>query len=194
MTPQYAIPKTIHYCWFGGSPISELGQRCMQTWRECMPAYRVEAWDEGRLDKTITYVRLAYAARQFAFVADYVRLQVLYEHGGLYFDTDIEVVRAMVKSKDGAKVPLNILRKKGLRLNGEIPTLLTGYGGYGISESPEFTFARRIWFDQGGVIAIANLRGGGEFGEEWHRAGNLTRNQARSPYARPEAAAVPINR
>jgi phosphodiesterase/alkaline phosphatase D-like protein len=90
---------------------------------------------------------------------------------------DVEVVRASAKSKDGTAVPLNILRKKGTRLNGEHPTLLTGYGGYGISERPYFDVTRRIWLDQGGVLAIANLRGGGEFGEEWHTAGNLTRKQ-----------------
>ncbi len=90
---------------------------------------------------------------------------------------DIEVVREMVSSKDGAKVPLNIIRKKGTRFNGENPALLTGYGGYGISMEPWFDPSTRVWFDQGGVIAVANLRGGGEYGEDWHLAGNLTRKQ-----------------
>jgi prolyl oligopeptidase len=90
---------------------------------------------------------------------------------------DIEVVREFAPSKDGTKVPLNILRKKGLKLDGQSPTLLTAYGGYGISLSPNFEATRRIWFDAGGVYVIANLRGGGEYGEEWHKAGNLTRKQ-----------------
>src|SRR5207249_3050892 len=80
-------------------------------------------------------------------------------------------------SKDGTKVPLNILRRKGTKLNGQNPTLLYGYGGYGVSLSPNFSVARRIWLDQGGVYVVANLRGGGEFGEEWHKAGNLTKKQ-----------------
>ena len=90
---------------------------------------------------------------------------------------DIEVVREFAGSKDGTKVPLNILRKKGLKLDGRNPTLLTGYGGYGLSQTPRFDPAWRLWFDAGGVVAVANLRGGGEYGEEWHQAGNLTRKQ-----------------
>jgi prolyl oligopeptidase len=91
--------------------------------------------------------------------------------------SDIEAVREFATSKDGTKVPVNILRRKGMKLDGSNPTLLTGYGGYGISLRPNFDFTDRLWFDRGGVIAVANLRGGGEFGEEWHLAGNLTRKQ-----------------
>ena len=90
---------------------------------------------------------------------------------------DIEVVREFAVSKDGTKVPVNILRKKGLSLNGQNPTLLTGYGGYGINLTPGFSSLLRVWFDAGGVYAVANLRGGGEYGEDWHRAGNLTHKQ-----------------
>jgi len=89
----------------------------------------------------------------------------------------VEVVREFATSKDGTKIPLNIIRRKGTKLNGHNPTLLYGYGGYGISLSPNFNIARSIWLDQGGVYAQANLRGGGEFGEEWHKAGNLTKKQ-----------------
>jgi prolyl oligopeptidase len=90
---------------------------------------------------------------------------------------DIEVTREMATSKDGTKIPLNIVRKKGTKQGGNNPTLLYGYGGYGISMSPNFDFTRRLWFDYGGVFVVANIRGGGEFGEEWHKAGNLTRKQ-----------------
>ena len=91
--------------------------------------------------------------------------------------TDVEVVRETAVSKDGTRVPLNIIKPKGLRLDGTNPTLLIGYGGYGVSLSPGFAGANRIWPDQGGVAVLANLRGGGEFGEEWHLAGNLTKKQ-----------------
>src|SRR5206468_5651670 len=91
--------------------------------------------------------------------------------------SDVEVVREFATSKDGTKIPLNIIRKKGTKHDGSNPTLLYGYGGYGISLSPTFGLARRVWLDQGGVYVVANLRGGGEFGEEWHKAGNLTRKQ-----------------
>jgi prolyl oligopeptidase len=90
---------------------------------------------------------------------------------------DIEVTREFATSKDGTKIPLNIVRKKGTKQDGMNPTLLYGYGGYGISMSPNFDFTRRVWFDRGGVYVVANVRGGGEFGEEWHKAGNLTRKQ-----------------
>lgn len=90
---------------------------------------------------------------------------------------DIEVTREFATSKDGTKIPLNIVRKKGTKLDGQNPTLLYGYGGYGISMSPDFNFARRLWFDRGGIYIVANIRGGGEFGEEWHKAGNLTKKQ-----------------
>jgi len=90
---------------------------------------------------------------------------------------DIEVTREFATSKDGTKIPLNIIRKKGTKQDGQNPTLLYGYGGYGISMSPNFDFTRRVWFDRGGVYVVANIRGGGEFGEEWHKAGNLTKKQ-----------------
>ncbi len=90
---------------------------------------------------------------------------------------DAEAVREMAVSKDGTQVPVNILMKKGTKLDGSNPVLLYGYGGYGINESPSFSNANRVWLDHGGIFVAANLRGGGEFGEAWHQAGNLTRKQ-----------------
>ena len=91
--------------------------------------------------------------------------------------SDIEVTREFAPSKGGIKVPLNIMHRKGMKFDGNNPTLLYGYGGYGVSMSPTFDFTRRLWFDRGGVYVVANIRGGGEFGEEWHKAGNLTNKQ-----------------
>jgi len=91
--------------------------------------------------------------------------------------SDAEVVRDTCTSKDGTKVPMTILHKKGAKLDGSSPALLTGYGGFGISESPRFRASDRVWLDMGGALAVANIRGGGEWGEEWHRAGNLTHKQ-----------------
>jgi prolyl oligopeptidase len=91
--------------------------------------------------------------------------------------SDTEVIRDTAVSKDGTRVPLNIIRRKGTVQNGRNPTLLTGYGGYGISLGPFFLGVGRVWLDQGGVFVVANLRGGGEFGQDWHLAGNLTRKQ-----------------
>jgi prolyl oligopeptidase len=91
--------------------------------------------------------------------------------------SDCEVEREFATSKDGTKVPLSILRKKGTTLDGNNPTLLTGYGGYGISQTPHFRPAIRVWMEQGGIYFVANIRGGAEYGEEWHKAAQLTRRQ-----------------
>jgi prolyl oligopeptidase len=90
---------------------------------------------------------------------------------------DMEVRREFATSRDGTQVPVNILFRKGTKLDGTNPCLATGYGGYGVCITPEYTANRRIMLDQGFVIAIANLRGGGEYGEAWHLAGNLTHKQ-----------------
>jgi len=91
--------------------------------------------------------------------------------------SDCEVVRDFATSRDGTRVPISIIRKKGTKLDGTNPALLYGYGGYGVSLSPSFAPSFRVWLDQGGVVVIANLRGGGEYGEAWHKAGNLTKKQ-----------------
>jgi prolyl oligopeptidase len=91
--------------------------------------------------------------------------------------SDTEIVREFATSKDGTKVPLNILRRKGTKLDGNNPTLLYGYGGYSVSMTPHFMAPVRAWLDHGGVYVIANIRGGSEFGDAWHLAGNLTHKQ-----------------
>ena len=91
--------------------------------------------------------------------------------------SDIEVVREFATSKDGTKVPVNILMKKGTKLDGTNPAVVYGYGGYGVSLEPRFSLSKTVLLDQGIVYAIANLRGGGEYGEQWHRQGNLTNKQ-----------------
>lgn len=90
---------------------------------------------------------------------------------------DVEVRREFATSKDGTKVPVNIVFKKGLKLDGKSPLLLTGYGGFSIPMQPRFSLRTAFWLRHGGVFVVANLRGGGEFGEEWHVQGNLTRKQ-----------------
>jgi prolyl oligopeptidase len=91
---------------------------------------------------------------------------------------DTEVVRIFATSADGTRVPINVIRRRGTRLDGTNPVLLYGYGGYGISMTPAFAGSRiRLWLDAGGVYAIANIRGGGEYGEHWHEQGMLTHKQ-----------------
>ena len=91
---------------------------------------------------------------------------------------DAEVVREFAVSKDGTRVPLNILRRKGTKLDGSNPTILYGYGGYGVNQKPFFASSTaRVWLDQGGIYVFTNIRGGAEYGEEWHHQGSLTHKQ-----------------
>ncbi len=90
---------------------------------------------------------------------------------------DAEVLREFATSGDGTRVPLNVIRRKGTRLDGRNPTILIGDGGFGTSMTPQFRAEWRPWLDLGGVFVVANLRGGGEYGEDWHQAGSLTKKQ-----------------
>lgn len=87
------IPKIIHYCWFGGNPLPPLAQKCIESWKTHCPDYEVLRWDESNFDISACplYVRQAYEAGKWAFVTDYVRLKVVYDRGGIYLDTDVEL-------------------------------------------------------------------------------------------------------
>jgi len=107
------IPKIIHYCWFGGNPLPELAQRCIASWRKFLPDYEIWQWvenvdgnvnDNGNefCDKVmefdvemIPYTAEAYRQKKYAFVSDYARFWILYKYGGVYFDTDVEVIRPL---------------------------------------------------------------------------------------------------
>jgi prolyl oligopeptidase len=91
--------------------------------------------------------------------------------------SDVEVTRETCVSKDGTKVPMTVLRRKGAKLDGKNPTIVYGYGGYNVSVKPQLRKWMPAWLEQRGVIAVANLRGGGELGAAWHDAGKLTRKQ-----------------
>lgn len=91
--------------------------------------------------------------------------------------TQYEVKQVFYSSKDGTKVPMFIAHKKGIKLDGNNPTLLSGYGGFNISLTPSFSASRLQWMEMGGVFAVANLRGGGEYGDAWHRAGTKLQKQ-----------------
>jgi prolyl oligopeptidase len=137
----------------------------------------VEPLGDGTLLYSVaTYLRPPYFSRYDAKAAKASDTQLAQTSPVSFSDT--EVIREFVKSKDGTSIPINIVRRKGTRLNGVNPVLLYGYGGYGISETPGFLGADvRLWLDGGGVFVDANLRGGGEFGEDWHAQGALTHKQ-----------------
>lgn len=89
------IPKHIHYCWFGGKPLNKLGKKCLRSWKKHFPGYEITEWNESNFDlESCRYVKEAYEAKKWAFVSDYVRIKVLYEYGGIYFDTDVEAIKS----------------------------------------------------------------------------------------------------
>ena len=90
------IPKIIHYCWFGGNPLPELAKKCIASWQKFLPDYEIKEWNEGNFDVYQTpYVAEAYRLKKYAHVSDYARFWILYHYGGIYFDTDVEVIRPM---------------------------------------------------------------------------------------------------
>lgn len=91
------IPKTIHYCWFGRNPLPPLAVKCIKSWKKFCPDYKIIEWNEDNFDISSSplYVQQAYEAKKWAFVTDYVRLFVVYEHGGIYLDTDVELIKSL---------------------------------------------------------------------------------------------------
>ncbi len=88
------IPKIIHYCWFGGKPLPKMAVRCRDSWEKFFPGYEIREWNEGNFDVgQCEYTRYCYEHKLWAYLSDYVRLAVVEQYGGLYFDTDVEVVR-----------------------------------------------------------------------------------------------------
>ena len=90
------IPKIIHYCWFGGNPLPELAHKCIASWRKYLPDYEIKEWNEHNFDVFQSpYVAEAYRLKRYAHVSDYARFWILYHYGGVYFDTDVEVIRPL---------------------------------------------------------------------------------------------------
>ena len=89
------IPKKIHYCWFGGKELPKLAKKCIESWKKFCPDYEIIQWNESNVDLDMNgYTRMCVAEEKWAFLSDYVRLKVVAEHGGIYFDTDVELLLA----------------------------------------------------------------------------------------------------
>lgn len=133
------IPKKIHYCWFGRNPLPESAIRCIDSWRRYLPDYEIIEWNEDNFDvNSIPYTAQAYAAGKYAFVSDYARFKILYEQGGLYFDTDVEVIR-----------PMDDILDRGPFMGFEVnPCPERKYGavapGLGIAATPHMTLYKAI--------------------------------------------------
>ena len=92
------IPKKIHYCWFGGNPLPELAIKCIESWKKYCPDYEIIEWNESNYDVTKNlYMKQAYEEKKWGFVPDYARLDIIYNHGGIYLDTDVEILRPLDK-------------------------------------------------------------------------------------------------
>ena len=118
------IPKIIHYCWFGGNPLPASALKCIESWRKYCPDYEIKEWNESNYDvNKIRYSSQAYQAKKYAFVSDYARFDILYQWGGLYFDTDVEVIR-----------PIDDILAKGAFLG--LETSETVNPGLGMAVSP----------------------------------------------------------
>jgi len=139
-----------------------------------LPALGSASGFRGEKEDTITF----YTFSSFTYPNVIYKYNILKNHSELYYSTkidfdinDYETKQVFYTSKDGTKIPMYIVHKKGLQLNGNNPAWLYGYGGFNISLTPRFDVRRLIWLENGGVFAVANIRGGGEYGEVWHRAG-----------------------
>lgn len=90
------IPRIIHYCWFGRNSLPPLAVKCIDSWRKYLPDYEIREWNEDNYDvHKIPYIAQAYDAKKYAFVSDYARFDIIYKYGGIYFDTDVEVIKPM---------------------------------------------------------------------------------------------------
>lgn len=126
------IPKIIHYCWFGGKPLPALAIKCIASWKKFHPDYVIKRWDESNFDvNAIPYTRDAYAKGKFAFVSDYAKFILLYQEGGVYLDTDVELLR-----------PLNNILKNGPFLGEEIVGKCNP--GSGMGAYPKMTFLKEM--------------------------------------------------
>jgi prolyl oligopeptidase len=132
-----------------------------------------------RKDREMFFSFTSFLYPTTAFRYDFKKNKVsIFRQPEINFDASkFETKQVFFRSKDGTRVPMFLTYKKGLKLNGNNPTLLYGYGGFNISLTPRFSITRLIWMENGGVYALANLRGGDEYGEEWHQAGMLEKKQ-----------------
>jgi len=130
-------------------------------------------------DKTLYYSFTNYKTPPTIYSYDVEKGESsIYKKSAAKFDSDqYESNQVFYKSKDGTKIPMIITHKKGLDLNGKNPTILYGYGGFNISLTPRFSIANVVWMENGGIYAVANLRGGGEYGKKWHKAGTQLKKQ-----------------
>jgi len=135
------------------------------------------AGDDNATETFYTFTSFNYPPVIFRYNIAQNKSEVFYKSEVDFDGSQYETEQVFYESKDGTKVPMFIVSKKGLKKDGKNPALLYGYGGFNISQTPGFSISRAAWLEQGGVYAVANIRGGGEYGEEWHEAGTKLKKQ-----------------
>jgi prolyl oligopeptidase len=135
--------------------------------------------DGKKEDKTLYYSFTNYKTPSTIYAFDVEAGESsVYRKSGAKFDSNEYVSdQVFYQSKDGTRIPMIITYKKGTQLSGKNPTILYGYGGFNISITPSFSIANAVWMEEGGIYAVPNIRGGGEYGKKWHKAGTLTNKQ-----------------
>ncbi|MCA0445438.1 MAG: prolyl oligopeptidase family serine peptidase [Bacteroidetes bacterium] len=128
-------------------------------------------------DMFVTFTSFVYPPTIFRYDFTTGNLKLFRRPEVKFASEDFETRQVFYNSKDGTRVPMFIVFKKGIKLDGTAPTLLYGYGGFNVNMTPGFSLSRLIWMEAGGIFAMANLRGGGEYGEDWHQAGMLEKKQ-----------------
>ncbi len=147
------IPKIIHYCWFGRNPLPPLAKKCIASWKKHLPEYEIKEWNEDNFDLDMfPYAREAYDNRKFAFVTDIVRLYALYNEGGIYMDTDVEVL----KSLDGF---LHHTAFSGFENETDVPTgiMASEKGGLWAKENLEYYNGRHFVKSDGSLDTTTNV-------------------------------------
>ena len=91
----HEIPKIIHYCWFGKNEKPEIVKKCIESWKKYMPDYEIFEWNENNFLDTNTYFNEALSMGKYAFASDFARLKIVYENGGIYLDTDVEIIKSL---------------------------------------------------------------------------------------------------
>lgn len=163
------IPKTIHYCWFGRGEKSTLIAKCIKSWKKICPDYRIVEWNEDNFDlnQAPDYVRKAYDAKKWAFVSDYARLKIVYENGGIYLDTDVELVR-----------PLTDFLEHTAFFGTESPEIVSTGLGFGAEKGAEILQKmmdqyEKIEFDPSNVLACPYIDTPVFVGLGWKKDGSL---------------------
>ncbi len=138
------IPKIIHYCWFGRGKMPELANKCIASWKKYLPDYEIKEWNEDNFDvNMIPYTAEAYKAKKYAFVSDFARFWILYKYGGLYFDTDVEIIKPMDAIIE--KGPFMGFENNGTTTTGVAPGLGLGVNpGLGLGVNPGLGLYKEI--------------------------------------------------